>query len=101
MMLARGQGAGVFRCTPGQGPNIHRMRTTLRLDLPSVHAVRAIETALQAVDGITRAAVSRAAATIEHDGRATADVLRAAVESAGFEVVEIVEEKRRLPVRED
>lgn len=77
------------------------MRTTIRLELPSIHAIRAIETSLQGIEGIARAEVSRVGATIEHDGRATADLLRAAVESAGFELLGIVEEKRQLPVRED
>ena len=63
------------------------MRTIFRLDLPSVHAVRAIYTALQGVEGIVRADVSRRGATIEHDGRATADRLREAIAIAGYEVV--------------
>jgi copper chaperone CopZ len=74
------------------------MRTTLRLRLPSIHAIRAVYTALQSVEGIAHADVSRGGATIEHDGRATAKRLRDAVASAGFEVVEIVEERRRLTV---
>ena len=77
------------------------MRTILRLHLPSVHAVRAVYTALQSIDGIIRADVSRVEATIEHDGRATAQRLREAVASAGFSVLEIVEERRRLPVRDE
>ncbi len=55
------------------------MRTTLRLDLPSIHAVRAVYTALQGIEGIARADVSRRGATIEHDGGATAERLRHAV----------------------
>ena len=77
------------------------MRTLLRFDVPSVHAVRAIYTALQGVEGIVRADVSRGGATIEHDGRATAQRLREAIAIAGYEVSEIVEEKRRLAVREE
>lgn len=75
------------------------VRTTLRLDLPSVHAVRAVYTSLQSVEGIVRADVWRGGATIEHDGRATEARLRAAVTLAGYEVTEIVEERRRLVVR--
>jgi copper chaperone CopZ len=75
------------------------MRTTLRLHLPSIHAIRAVETALQAVEGIVHAEVTRAGVTIDHDGRATADRLRDAVGAAGFELLEIVEEGRRLAVR--
>jgi copper chaperone CopZ len=77
------------------------MQTTLRLDLPSVHAVRAVYTALQGVEGIVTADVSRQGAIIEHDGRATAERLREAVGAAGYEVMETIEEKRRLPVRDD
>ena len=77
------------------------MRTTLHLDLPSIHAIRAVYTALQSVEGIAHAEVSRGGATIEHDGRATAERLRDAVASAGFEVVEIREERRRLTVKDD
>ena len=80
---------------------VSRMRTTLRLDLPSIHAVRAIYTALQGLEGIVQADVSRARATIEHDGRATAKRLRDAVESAGYAVIAVVEESRRLPVKGD
>ena len=77
------------------------MRTTLRLDLPSVHAVRAVYTALQGVNGISQADVSRHRAIIEHDGRATSDGLREAVRTAGYEVLELVEETRRLTVKEE
>lgn len=76
------------------------MRTTLRLKLPSIHAIRAVETALQAVEGIVQAEVSRAGVTIDHDGRATAARLRDAVAAAGFDVEAIVEEGRRLPVKD-
>ena len=77
------------------------MRTTIRLYLPSIHAVRAVYTALQAVEGIGRADVSRRDAIIEHDGRATVDRLREAIRTAGYEVVEINEERRQLTVRDD
>ena len=77
------------------------MRTTLRLNLPSIHAIRAVETALQAVEGIVHAEVTRAAVIIDHDGRATGVRLRDAVAAAGFDVEEIVEERQRLPVRRD
>jgi copper chaperone CopZ len=77
------------------------MRAIVHLNLPSIHAVRAVYTALQSIEGIIRADVSRAEATIEHDGRATAQRLREAVASAGFTVLEIVEERRRLPVRDE
>ena len=77
------------------------MRTTLRLDLPSVNSVRAVYTALQGIEGIVRADVSLGRAIIDHDGRATADKLRDAVGNAGYEVLEILEERRSLPVKGD
>ena len=73
------------------------------LTLPGVqatHAVRAVRTALTAVAGIIHADVSRGRATIEHDGRATIDALRDAIAVAGYEIAEVVEERRRLPIRE-
>ena len=76
------------------------MRTTVRFRLPSVHSVRAVYTALQGVEGIVRADVSRTGATIDHDGRATAARLREAIETAGYDVVEIIEETRSLPVKD-
>jgi copper chaperone CopZ len=76
------------------------MRTTLRLDLPSVHAVRAVYTALQGIESIVQAHVSRKGAVIEHDGDATPERLRQAVQAAGYDVVEVIEERRRLVVRD-
>lgn len=64
----------------------------------SVHSSRAIMTALNTVAGISRADVTIGRATIEHDGRATADALRAAVELAGYQVAAIEEDRRRLPI---
>lgn len=64
----------------------------------SVHSSRAIMTALNTVEGILRADVSIGRATIEHDGRATADALRAAVELAGYQVSAVEEDRRRLPL---
>ncbi len=77
------------------------MRTTLRIDLPSIHAVRAVYTALQGVEGILQADVSRRGAVIEHDGSATVDRLLEAVGVAGYDVLEIEEERRRLTIREE
>ena len=65
-------------------------------DMTTVHATRAIETALVMVPGISRYEIARGTATIVHDGRATADALREAVAVAGFEIAELVEEARRL-----
>jgi len=71
--------------------------TTLRIGgMLSVHAVRAVFTALAGVEGITRADVEMGRAVVEHDGRATAERLREAVALAGCELLEVREERRRL-----
>ena len=78
-----------------------RPRTITRLTIrgmTSVHAARAIFTALAGVEGVELADVGRGIATVEHDGRATEAALRAAVALAGFDVTEIREERRVLPV---
>lgn len=70
-----------------------------RLAIPGMrsnHCVTAVFTALTAVEGIVHADVTIGAAEIEHDGRATAEALRAAIAVAGYEVGEVVEERRRL-----
>ena len=73
--------------------------TTLAIGgMRSVHCVRAVYTALAAVEGIARAEVALGSARIEHDGRATADALAAAVAVAGYEVVESREARRTLPL---
>ena len=65
----------------------------------AVHSVRAVFTALAGVEGIASADVELGRATIEHDGRATPERLREAIALAGYEVDEVVEErKRRLPL---
>ena len=75
------------------------MITTLRIGgMLAVHARRAVFTALSGVEGIIAADVELGRAVIEHDGRATEPLLRQAVEAAGFEVEEVVEERRRLPM---
>jgi copper chaperone CopZ len=73
--------------------------TTLTIaGMTAVHAVRAVFTALSGVEGIVRADVAMGRATIEHDGRATAEALRDAVTVAGYELVDIEESRRRLPL---
>jgi copper chaperone CopZ len=66
--------------------------------MTSVHAARAIFTALAGVDGVVQADVNRGIAVVEHDGRATLTALREAVALAGFEVTGVREERRVLPV---
>lgn len=65
-------------------------------DMTTIHATRAIETALAMVPGISRYEIARGTATIVHDGRATAAALREAVAVAGFQIAEVREEVRRL-----
>ena len=70
-----------------------------RLTIPGMrgpHCVTAVFTALTPVEGIAWADVTIGAAEIDHDGRATAQALRAAVAVAGYEVAEVIEERRRL-----
>ena len=75
------------------------MTTTLRIGgMTSVHAARALFTALAAVEGIDRADVKVGEAVIDHDGRATIDALRAVVEGLGYTVLAWREERRGLPV---
>jgi copper chaperone len=62
------------------------------------HCVNAVFTALTPVPGISSAQVTIGNAVIEHDGRATNDLIRDAVENAGYQVESFEEEKRRLPV---
>lgn len=62
----------------------------------TVHAMRAIETALTMVPGIMMYEVVRGLAIVTHDGRATEEALRDAIAVAGFEVEEIEVDSRRL-----
>ena len=75
------------------------MRTRLRiLGMSTPHCIRAVFTALTPVEGILSADVVLGAVDVEHDGHATAEALRAAIAVAGYEVAEVVEERRRLQV---
>lgn len=60
--------------------------------------VQAVFTALTPVEGIVSADVAIGAATIEHDGRATAEALRDSIAVSGYEVTRVEEERRRLPL---
>ena len=74
------------------------MITRVRVDgMSCQHCVRAVFTALTAVEGIARADVSIGAIEIEHDGRATIEKIREAVEVAGYRVVEGTTNRRVLP----
>lgn len=60
--------------------------------------VQAVFTALTPVEGIASAQVAIGSATIEHDGRATVEALRAAIAVSGYEVTVADEDRRRLPL---
>ena len=78
---------------------LSRMITRVRVDgMSCQHCVRAVFTALTAVDGITRADVSIGAVEVEHDGRVTIDQLREAIAVAGYSVVEGETNRRALPL---
>jgi len=66
--------------------------------MTSPHSVRAVFTALTAVEGILSADVAIGRATIEHDGRAACEALAEAIAVVGYEVTECSEERRRLPL---
>lgn len=66
-------------------------------DMPAVHAVRAVEFALSAIEGVDDVAVTRATATVRHQAAVTDRALIDAVSLVGARVVRIVRE-RRLPV---
>ena len=75
------------------------MTTTLAIEgMRSVHCVRAVFTALGAVEGIAHADVQMGRATIEHDGRAACDALRDAIAVAGYAVTACREQRRALPM---
>ena len=74
------------------------METRLELTgMHAVHSVRAVFTALGAVEGITRADVQLGSAVIAHDGRATLERLREALAVVDVGIAK-AEERRTLPV---
>jgi copper chaperone CopZ len=62
------------------------------------HCVRAVFTALTAVEGIIRADVGIGAIEVEHDGRVTVEQLRDAVAVAGYVVRDGETNRRALPL---
>ena len=78
-----------------------RPRALVRLSIAgmtSIHANRAIFTALSGVEGVVRAEVERGRTIVEHDGTATVEALRQAIALAGYEVTAVEEERRTLPL---
>ena len=65
----------------------------------TVHCARAVYTALAAVPGVTTAEVVVGRAFIDHDGRASRELLAEAIALAGYELLETTEERQRtLPL---
>ncbi|MEP6905442.1 MAG: heavy metal-associated domain-containing protein [Gemmatimonadales bacterium] len=62
------------------------------------HCTRAVFTALSGVEGISRADVSIGKAIIEHDGTVSAEAIRKAISIAGYEVADVRDDRRTLPV---
>ena len=62
------------------------------------HCVRAVFTALAAVDGIARADVRIGSAEIEHDGTVTVEVVRSAIAVAGYSIGGAEMNRRSLPL---
>jgi copper chaperone CopZ len=75
------------------------MITRLRIaGMTCQRCVQAVFTSLTPVPGIISAEVSIGAAVIEHDGQATVDALREAIDASGYSVTLAEEERRRLPI---
>jgi copper chaperone CopZ len=75
------------------------MITRVRIDgMTCQHCVRAVFTALTAVEGIARADVSLGAVEVEHDGRVTIEQLRSAIAVAGYAVRDGETNRRALPL---
>jgi len=62
------------------------------------HCTRAVFTSLSGVAGISRADVSIGKAVIEHDGTVSAEAIRQAISIAGYEVADVRDDRRSLPV---
>jgi copper chaperone len=62
------------------------------------HCVRAVFTALTSVAGIANAQVSIGQAVIEHDGSMSPAALREAISIAGYQVADLRDDRRSLPV---
>ena len=75
------------------------MITTATINgMSCTHCVRAVFTALTGVTGIAHAQVSIGKAVIEHDGSMSADALKEAISIAGYELADLRDDRRTLPV---
>ena len=97
-----GDGCGKFAARPegvNGTPDRYLPPMITRMRIPSMrsnHCVNAVYTALTPVPGITRVDIAIGSAVVEHDGRATPEALRAAIEVAGYAVTRLEEDRRRL-----
>ena len=74
------------------------MRTIVEVEgMRAVHCVRAVQTAMAMVPGISWCEVAMGRVELEHDGGATEPRLREAMAVAGFAIAAIRAE-RRLPI---
>ena len=75
------------------------MITRLRIGgMSCQRCVQAVFTSLTPVPGIVSAQVSIGSAVIDHDGRATIEALRTAIDASGYSVTLADDERRRLPI---
>ena len=75
------------------------MRTTVSISgMTCAHCVRAVFTSFGGVAGIDRADVSIGKAIIDHDGTVTPEDIRAAVKLAGYDVIDMGNDRRTLPI---
>lgn len=66
--------------------------------MKTVHCVRAVFQALAGVPGITRADVSIGGADVDIEGEVPASLVAAAVELAGYRLLDVSPAPRTLPV---
>ena len=75
------------------------MRTTASISgMSCAHCVRAVFTSLAGVAGIDRAEVSIGKAVIEHGGPVAPEDIRAAIKLAGYDVIDIRNDRSTLPL---
>ena len=75
------------------------MTTTVSISgMTCAHCVRAVFTALAGVEGIDRADVSIGRAVIDHDGTVKPEAIRDAIALAGYEVEDMKDDRRTLPI---
>lgn len=75
------------------------MVTTAKITgMTCTHCVRAVFTALAGVEGVSRADVSIGRAIVEHDGSVSPEAIREAISIAGYDVADLGDDRRALPV---